>query len=260
MKLRRQEKNKWNEDDLSSSDWLGEVVENDDPLKAFRCKVKIWGKFDSLTNDLIPWAYPQSNVFANTDGGGNGSVPKKGTVVRVNFLNGDLYSPQYTGIPNLNKAMISEIGGSYLDSHVLLYDEVEDLKLFYTPGVGFRFYFKGSQLTINSDKSITLEYDGSTSIVELADNNITITANQKVEVTTNQDIEMNSAKITVNGKLVAIGDNPVFSAALSEPLWTFLLALATATDAKWPPTPGAMAGLAQSSQILATSKTISVSI
>lgn len=41
-------------DNLRDSHWLGEVVVNEDPLLNGRCKIKVYGKFDKLTDDAIP--------------------------------------------------------------------------------------------------------------------------------------------------------------------------------------------------------------
>lgn len=41
-------------DNLRDAHWLGEVVVNEDPLLKGRCRVKVFGKFDQLTDDAIP--------------------------------------------------------------------------------------------------------------------------------------------------------------------------------------------------------------
>ena len=45
-------------DNLRDQHWLGEVVVNEDPLLNGRCRVKVYGKFDKLTDDAIPVGNP----------------------------------------------------------------------------------------------------------------------------------------------------------------------------------------------------------
>jgi hypothetical protein len=73
-------------DDLRNTSWLGEVVDIADPQKIGRIKVKVFGKFDELDNESIPWAYPGNNISAGSaDGGSFFSVPKLGSIVSIKF-------------------------------------------------------------------------------------------------------------------------------------------------------------------------------
>jgi hypothetical protein len=64
----------------------------------------------------------------------------------------------------------------------------------------------------------------------------------------------------VNGVKTELGAAPVFSNICAEPLWVFLKALAAATDAKWPPSPGVLSGLAATAEVASTSKTVKTSL
>jgi len=55
------------EDNLKDTVWIGEVVDIDDPLKDGRVKVKVFGKFDKLENDVIPWARPWNMFTAGSE-------------------------------------------------------------------------------------------------------------------------------------------------------------------------------------------------
>ena len=57
-------------DDLKTMNWLGEVMENNDSEKLGRIKVKVYGKFDLLETEAIPWAYPSNHI---TGGSASGS-------------------------------------------------------------------------------------------------------------------------------------------------------------------------------------------
>jgi len=261
--------------------FIGKVVDNNDPEREGRCRIKIFGLFESedptydgqgnptgktkteIPNDAIPWAHPAGRkMFAGGEGGfADISIPKIGTFVQVRFSEGNIYSPEYTTIQNFNGVVQDEISDSYLNSHVLAYDVDEDMKVFYTPSKGLEMYLKKSHITINPDSSITIEHADTDSIIELVGPNINITANSSVNITANSLIRGEATEVAMNGSAVTkLGPAPTYSAVLAEPLWIFLKALAGACDAKLPSTPGVMTAMAASFEQMATSKNVKVSI
>ena len=76
----------------TSKDYIGRVVYNQDNTFSGRCKIQVYGVFDELEIEDMPWIYPKaSSVFSSARGVGSISVPKIGSIVRVNFHN-DVYS------------------------------------------------------------------------------------------------------------------------------------------------------------------------
>ena len=249
-------------EELQKDDWIGEVVDNNDPQSAFRCKIRVERIYDGLENDDIPWAHPISNnIFGSNGGFGNGSVPKIGTKVRVRFNTGDKYSPEYFSIQNPNEQLQEELSTDYQDSHVLLYDQDQELKIIYQPNSGVKIHLKDSHITINPDTSITIEHSGATSIIELEGSTCRVVTNSTIEMTSTDKIEMNSRECEIKGtQKTQLGPLGNFSAVGSEPLWIFLKALATAVDAKWPQTPGINVAAANSAERLSTSNNVKVTV
>lgn len=171
---------------LLDKDWLGVVIDNKDTKSSFRCKIRVFGLFDELEDDVIPWAFPANNgVFAGSNGGfGSGSVPKIGTIVKVHFSSGNKYAPEYYSVQNINSALQEEIADDYDGTHVLVYDEDEGLKITYQKGSGLKIHLRDSHVTINPDTSITIEHSSSESIIELLENKINIVSSKEVNVTT----------------------------------------------------------------------------
>lgn len=264
-----------NDEDLSGSDWVGEVVDNNDPEFSGRCRVRVFGKFDGTTNiddpnsgylipdDHLPWAYPAgSTIFGGGEskGAGSLSVPKVGTKVKIRFSTGNIYAPEYVAIQDLNQAVIDEVSASYQNAHVLFYDEDEKSKVVYTPAKGLEIFHKDSHIVINPDSSITIEHRDTSSIIELVGPNINITANSTVNITANSKVQSEAAECVMNGTSVTkLGPAPAYSAVLAEPLWTFLKMMASAVDAKLPSTPGVLTTQAASFEQLSTSKNVKVS-
>ena len=147
-------------DNLKDSDWLGEVVDIEDPKELGRVRVKVFGKFDDLETELIPWARPSNNMTSSSSsGGGSFSTPKIGSVVNVNFDNGNLYSPEFTYIQKISDELKEEISGSnYENAQSLLYDtEIEGgLKIFYTEERGLVIKFADTMVNLATDKTITI--------------------------------------------------------------------------------------------------------
>jgi hypothetical protein len=263
---------------LNGKYFIGKVVDNDDPEREGRCRVEVFGMFNGLSANELPWASPGGRkMFAGGDGGFSDiSIPKIDSFVQVRFVEGDILNPEYVAIQNINPAVQAEIEGSYLNSHVIAYDNDEELKIFYTPAKGVEIFLKRSHVTINSDASITIEHADSESIIELVGPNINITASSSVNITANSSVNIaanssvnitasslisgESTEVAMNGLAATkLGPAPVFSAALSEPLWAFLKVLAAAVDAKIPLTPGVFADQATTAEQLATSKNVKIS-
>jgi hypothetical protein len=263
------------QDNLDSSIWVGEVVDNNDPLFSGRCKVRIYGKFDgtaeidnpdsafNIPDSDLPWAYPAgSTIFGGgaEKGAGSLSVPKVGTKVKVVFSGGNIYSPEYVAIQDVNTAVIEEVKQSYQNAHVLFYDEDEKAKVVYTPAKGLEIFHKDSHIVINPDSSITIEHKDTSSIIELVGSTINITANSAVNITANSKINSEAAECVYNGtSATKLGPAPAYSAVLAEPLWTFLKMMASAVDAKLPSTPGVLSTQAASFEQLSTSKNVKLS-
>jgi hypothetical protein len=122
------------EDNLRDMHWIGEVVDNQDPLNTGRCRVKVFGKFDLLPDGAIPWATPM-----NRDHVGAHSVPRKGDIVAVRFDNGNLYHPEYWFQVDQNdelKADVLDASGAPYDVISLVYDAQRNLRIYHTPEDG----------------------------------------------------------------------------------------------------------------------------
>lgn len=250
----------WKKDDLREMDFLGVVVNRDDPKKVGRCQIRVFGKFDGISDADLPWAYPIRGLsFGQNGGSGQFSTPKKDSVVHVRFNNGNIYSPEYYAIQELAEDLKNEINGSYENAHSLIYDKDEDLRVYYTQQKGITMWVKESRINIANDNSITIEHKGTSAIIELRGNNITINADSEINLTGGSRIKATSPEVWMDGKETKAGHIPSYSMVLGEPLFAFLKTLAAAVDAKLFPTPGAMATACSTAEQLSLSTTCKVS-
>jgi hypothetical protein len=250
----------WIKDDLREMEFLGVVVGNDDPKHIGRCRIRVFGKFDDIADDDLPWATPLRGLSFGKDGGsGQFSFPKKDAVVGVRFNNGNIYAPEYYSIQEIATDLKEEITGSYKNSHSLIYDDDEKLRMYYTQQKGVTIYLKESRINIANDNAITIEHKGTSAIIELRGNNITITADSEINLTGGSRIKATAPEVWVDGKETKAGHVPSYSMVLGEPLFAFLKTLASTVDAKLYPTPGAMSSACATAEQLTLSSTCKVS-
>jgi hypothetical protein len=77
------------------SNIVGKVVNNKDPKKLGRCRVRIFGIHgDAIQDSDLPWAIPDFGFVGSKVG--SFIVPPVGTMVGIYFDKGDPYLPHYT--------------------------------------------------------------------------------------------------------------------------------------------------------------------
>lgn len=174
--------------------FLGEVMEVEDPLFKGRIKVKVFGKFDDIPVEDMPWSHPGMNSTGGSDtGGGFFSVPKVGSIVSIKFDQGNIYHPEYFCNQEISDEVKAEIEGSYANAHVLVYDTITDgsLKIFFTEEKGLMLDFKESQINIKPDKSIIIQNASGDGILEMLDDGtMNITQANMINITTDADINV----------------------------------------------------------------------
>jgi len=121
-------------DNIRDTHWLGEVVDNQDPLYNGRCKVKVFGKFDTIPTEAIPWASP-----INRNLPGSHAVPRIGDIVGVRFDNGDIYHPEYLFQVNQNTDLKNDVllnSERPYDVVSLVYDAERNVRIYWSPEDG----------------------------------------------------------------------------------------------------------------------------
>lgn len=253
------------EDDYIDKSYLGIVEDPNDPRKEGRCKIRVFGIYDDLEVDDIPWAYPKnkSTYFGQDGQGGSVSIPKKGSVLAVQFNNGNIYSPEFFSPHELAEDVKEELqkDGEYLGSHIVLFDGDEELKVWFTVNKGLTIQLKDSRVNIGQDKAIMIEHADSSSSVELRGGEININSNSTINLTSGSEIEAASNDVWINGNFVTVGHGPIKQpAVLGDNLFLCLTQLAAVVDGKFYPTPGVAAGIVNAFKSLTLSQTVDVSM
>lgn len=219
-------------DNLTGTQWIGIVEDNNDVLLEGRCRIRVFGKMDQRTDpsdfnsayilptEKLPWARPSvSSSGGSNSGSGTFSIPKLGTILRVTFDNGNYYAPVYHESVYPSNEVKQEIQNSYQNSHILIYDtafaltqtdegeiqnnrEGESIKVYFTENKGMIIDYatqNGSSIVnIKPNNSIEIKNPNGDSIIMLNDGNITFTHSAKFIVNSTDNTEINCKDAIVN--------------------------------------------------------------
>jgi hypothetical protein len=168
---------------------LGEIVDINDPLKQGRARIRVFGFFDELEIEDIPWAEQISGLsFSSARGNGNISIPRVGAVVNVQFDGSNYYKCFYEFEKESSSALLEEISDSYEGAQSIWYDveaEPGTLKLFYTKK-------KGMVLSLGDAKIQLDTQDG---------------GNLRIVIEMGKDqIKMENNKVIINSNNIELGE------------------------------------------------------
>lgn len=213
-------------------DFVGRVIYNEDPTYSGRCKVRVFGLFDELPDENIPWFVPANSTIFGTEGGGSLSVPKVGDIVRVRFSNSNYYSGEYTGLQCIDPNLVEEIKDDYQDSQVILYDAANEVTIIYQKMTGLKLYHRGASIIIDPTGNIQLKHQNNANVIEINDNRIDIVsgstdsstnaATGTINITGGSVVNINSTTANINSDYVNIGSSASQPAVLGRKL-TFAL-------------------------------------
>ncbi len=191
--------------------WTGKVILVNDPLKLGRVKVKIFGIYDDVQEDAIPWALPQTGYLGSSSS--NLVVPPVDSIVRGFFENGDTYKPIYTSIITVDNPieaaaksfiglnspgdsiMNDAVNSDYPHTMVLMKtDEGEGVTLNRRNGLMKISHRSGLKLQIDPNGSILIEQSMSKKITSRDPAKMDVTLEGDFNPTANGEIKLNAQK------------------------------------------------------------------
>lgn len=192
----------------------GKVVDNNDPDKLGKCKIRVYGQFsDNIPDSDLPWAIPDFNFIGSEMG--SFVVPPIGTIVKVYFRNNEIYSPYYsTKVINKNN-MPSNKDDDYPNTMVFFETDNGDHFIINrkTGEVDIRF---SSGTTINNLIDGTLNIN--TENTQLGGGNINIFGQSQINIKSGLKITIDSASIEFPPGVVAPTGNGPLCAMPMDPL------------------------------------------
>lgn len=215
--------------------YIGKVLRTDDPLKIGRLKISIFGKYDELDEEFIPWAFPLNNLNA-----GFVNIPKVGEFLNCYFENNDENVPFYTTNINLNELTKNTISSDYPKVWSLISDNrlgdngngeeetKRTLQIYYTETQGFIINKNETIINIkNSDESVVIKNGKTGKVVHLSENGISLGTEEKSKESAvlGETLEnLLNSFISELGKISGIATPTGPSGPLSSsPQWTLLV-------------------------------------
>lgn len=152
--------------------YRGVVLDNNDPLKSGRVKVKVYPVFKDLVVDDLPWAIMADPFFGGSADVGSIFVPENNAHVFVFFEEGDHRFPVYfagapaiqSGTPDVPSE--SRTNGTYPNNRVLKSKSGIVIEIDDTPGAE-RYKIthpSGSIIEINSGGDVNITATGATTL------------------------------------------------------------------------------------------------
>lgn len=228
-------------------DYIGKVIYNEDPTFTGRCKVRVFGLFDALEDENIPWFMPVTSEIFSSGGAGSVSIPKINDIVRVRFSNNDYYSGEYLSVVGLDPRLVEEIKEDYLGTHVLLYDADEELLVIYQRMTGIKIFHKGSYMVFDPHGDIQIQHQNLSNVVEIKEDGIIIATNSSkggggnstgyIHLSSGDKIDITAPTVKVNADKVLLGNGAGennYSAVKGEELQTVLKTIVAELAAKQP--------------------------
>lgn len=145
----------------SEKTYLGKVVDIRDPLYQGRAKIEVFGIFDGIPSEDLPWAEQIAGLsFGGGFGGGNITIPRVGSVVAVHFEDNNYYKMNYHYLKEISRDLLTELkeDNSYEGTHSLVYDsegQPGTLKMIYTRKKGLVFQLGDATIQLDTQDAGT---------------------------------------------------------------------------------------------------------
>jgi len=183
---------------------LGEIVDINDPLKQGRARVRIFGFFEDLEIEDIPWADQISGLsFSSSRGSGNITIPRVGAVVNAQFDGSNYYKVLYEFEKETSPDLLAEIADSYEGAQSLIYDtdaQPGPLKIFYTRKKGLTISLGDAKVQLDTQDGGQLRV-----VIEMGED----------------QIRMERRKVIINSNNIELGEGATQSVIRGDAFKTF---------------------------------------
>ena len=183
---------------------LGEIVDINDPLKQGRARIRVFGFFEDLEIEDIPWAEQSSALsFSSARGSGNITIPRLGSVVTVYFDGPNYYKIFYGSEMQTSPDLLAEIADSYEGAQSLIYDtdaQPGPLKIFYTRKKGLTISLGDAKVQLDTQDGGQLRV-----VIEMGED----------------QIRMERRKVIINSNNIELGEGATQSVIRGDAFKTF---------------------------------------
>lgn len=149
---------------LKRETFLGVVVDNKDPFRLGRCKIKVFQIFDRLETEDIPWATPWKDLNGNEF-----TIPEIGKIVSVVFDQGNKYTPEYIYAQNFNVNLERKLKNISVDDYQSMRAVLVDhsTQIYRTQSEGLKIDHEYTNINIDQYGNILMNLRDNKSIITL---------------------------------------------------------------------------------------------
>ena len=180
---------------FAQHDLVGYVIDNNDPEKRQRVKIRVAQLHRNVTDEDLPWAIPDGSQSRGNAGAGAGSVnvPVLYAKVYIRFDDNDPHNPRYSGSPTTDDVNgENELLDSDAESYPHSRGNIDD--------AGNRYNVNAEKETIDhTHKSGTTEHTAANetkTIASAAD--LYLTAQGEIHIAAKGNIYINGALVHIN--------------------------------------------------------------
>lgn len=191
--------------------WEGVVIDDNDPEKLGRVKIRIIGFYDNIDVNNIPWAQPDIMFIGSTCG--NFVVPLADTMVRGYFDQGDVQKPMYDSIAfsksNIDDAM-ADSSEDYPHKIIMFQSDDGDTCTLNRKTGEFAFVHRtGASMIYKANGEIQIDTGSDPDSGQGSDLVFTVLGNMVANIDGSCDIKTTKGDITVDSDLgmVMLGKN-----------------------------------------------------
>ena len=191
------------DDDDFSGTYDGLVVDNKDPDKYGRVRVRIFGKLDDIDDNDLPWVMPDFEFCGSKKG--SFIIPEVGTTVKIYFSVSDVYFPRYKSkvidIQNFPKNKDK----NYPDNMIFFEtDEGTSFEIDRSKDEVSLLHKSGSSLKIDQDGNITIDAKSKSTIRINVDGSVEVVSKNDISIKSDSNINIDAKKISMNGSHLTV--------------------------------------------------------
>lgn len=160
------------------SGYFGLVIDNNDPLKIGRLKVRVYGFYDAIDEAHIPWSLPKNIAFNRLD------PPPINTEVQIEFLEGEIMTPIWFTYNGKSATDMGISDADYTKSAVLLYKDLAEydssgkVKIVFTESDGLIMEYeqdgKVSHINLRKDNTLFFKNSNFDKVIHISNESISL--------------------------------------------------------------------------------------
>ena len=184
--------------------YRGGVVDVDDPMRAGRVRVRVFGVFDDFASQTIPWALYADSFMGGIGGSGGFFIPPVGSHVFVFFEAGDPTQPVFfAGAPAMNDGP-PERSSNYPQNRVYKSPSGHLIEINDGAGIIHIQHNSGTEVTIQADGSVienvvaNLTRNITGDVTETIDGNYTRNVGGSTTEATSGEVTITGSRIDLN--------------------------------------------------------------